>query len=898
MICSFSRNPKPFCQILSKLCLVLFLSGVLLTFAILPSPGQAEEKKQLLILNSYHRGFTWTDHQVEGIMGVLARNFPEMEPLVEYMDWKHFPTAENLQRLYQLYLYKYARQKIEVVICTDNAALEFAAKHREALFPEAALVFCGINGFQEEMIANCPRATGVVEDVDPVGTIDLALKLQPGTKTVTVISDSTESAQGTNGVIKKAASHFANRIDIRFLVGLSMAEVLEKVEQLPPDSIILMSNLNRDRLGQVYSHETAIALIRGRSRVPIYGLWSFVLGRGVVGGNLLSGQVQGEYAARFAVRILRGEDLRNMPVILKSPCFPMFDYRQMERFGLKTSLLPPGSLVINQPSSLYQAYKTLIWGGSAVILVLTVLVLVLFLNITKRRRAENALQDSEERYRSLVQNLPMGVWRAPPSLDGNFLMGNPAIAAMFGCASIEEFMNTPAPEFCIDPAEHQDLVDTLLTQGKVVGREIQLKRKDGSLFWGSITANMVKNEQGEALFIDGLFEDITVRKLLEDQLAQAQRMEAIGHLAGGVAHDFNNLLTAVIGHSEILLLELPADDPLSEHVREIMKAAERGNSLTRQLLAFGRRQILQPWVVNLNSTVADMNKMLQRLIGEDIELVTRLDADLGLVKADLGQIEQIIMNLALNARDAMPRGGKLTLETGNVYLDEDYVQTHLEAKPGHYVMLAVSDSGVGMNAATQAHIFEPFFTTKERGRGTGLGLSTVYGIVKQSGGHIWLYSEVGKGTTFKIYLPREEEVCEPSKARAAPVISSLQGEETILVVEDDDSLRAVISKVLQRYGYNLLAAGNGNEALAVCGSAERPIHLLLTDVVMPRMSGRELAERLAPLHPETRVLYMSGYTDNAIVHHGVLEADLHFIQKPFKIIALLQKVREVLHNQE
>ncbi|MBI4643106.1 MAG: response regulator [Deltaproteobacteria bacterium] len=849
-------------------------------------------------MNSYHRGFTWTDHQVEGIMGVLAQNLPEMEPLVEYMDWKHFPTAENLQRLYQLYLYKYARQKIEVVICTDNAALEFAAKHQAALFPEAALVFCGINGFQEEMIATCPRATGVVEDVDPVGTIDLALKLQPHTKTVVVISDSTESAQGTNEAIKKAATHFADRVNIRFLVGLSMAEVLEKVEQLPHDSIILMSNLNRDRLGQVYSHEKAISLIRGRSRVPIYGLWSFVLGRGIVGGNLLSGQVQGEYAARFAARILWGEDLRNMPVIRQSPCLPMFDYQQMERFGLKTSLLPPGSLVINQPSSLYQAYKNLIWGGSAVILVLSLLVIVLILNIEKRRWAEKALQESEVRYRSLVQNLPMGVWRAPPGLEGTFLLANPAIAAMFGYASPEEFINTPAPQLCTDPAEHQDLVDTLLTQGKVVGREMQLKRKDGTLFWGSITANMVKNNHGESLFIDGLIEDITLRKLLEDQLAQAQRMEAVGHLAGGVAHDFNNLLTAVIGHSEILLLELPPDEPLSEHVQEIMKAAERGNSLTRQLLAFGRRQILQPWVVNLNSIVTDMNKMLQRLIGEDIDVVPMLDPDLGLVKADPGQIEQIIMNLTLNARDAMPRGGKLTLETANVYLDEDDALTHLKVKPGPYVMLAVSDSGVGMDAETQARIFEPFFTTKERGRGTGLGLSTVYGIVKQSGGHIWLYSEVGKGTIFKIYLPRVEEVFEPSRMRVAPVISSLQGEETILVVEDDDSLRAVISKVLQRYGYDVLTAGNGDEALAVCGSHEGPIHLLLTDVVMPRMSGRELAERLVHLHPETRVLYMSGYTDNAVVHHGVLAADLQFIQKPFKIIALLQKVREVLHTQD
>ena len=893
MIRSFGRFSKFFRPFLPKPCLILVLGAFLLSLPVLLSAGQSGEKKWVLILNSYHRGFTWTDHQVEGIMGMLAQYLPELELQVEYMNWKHFPTPENLQRLQQLYQYRFARQNFEVVICTDNAALDFAAKHYAALFPRAALVFCGINGFKEEMIADCPRATGVVEDVDPVGTIDLALKLQPATKTVVVISDATESALGTNEKIKENISHFATRVAIRFLVGLSMAEVLEQVEQLPPDCIILMSNLNRDRLGQVYSHEQAISLIRSRSRVPIYGLWSFVLGKGIVGGNLLSGQVQGEYAARFAVRILQGEDPGKMPVVRTSPCVPMFDYQQMQTFGLQASLLPPGSLVINQPSSLYQAYRTLIWSGSAVILGLSFLVLVLLVNIGKRRRAEQALQESEKRYRSLVDNLPMGVWRAPPDLDGKFLMGNPAIAHMFGCASTGEFMNTPASEFCIHPEEHEDLVNTLRTRGKVAGRELQLKRKDGALFWGSITANMVKNEQGEALFIDGLFEDITLRRLLEEQLAHSQRMEAVGLLAGGVAHDFNNLLTAIIGHSEIMLLELRPGAPLSENVREIVKAAERGNSLTRQLLAFGRRQILQPWVVNLNSTMADMNKMLQRLIGEDIELATVLDPDLGLVRVDPGQIEQIIMNLALNARDAMPKGGKLTLETANVFLDEHYAQTHLEVKPGLYVMLAVSDNGMGMDSETQARIFEPFFTTKGKGKGTGLGLATVYGIVKQSGGHIWLYSEIGKGTTFKIYLPRAEEVSEPS-LRTAPVISSLQGEEAILVVEDDESLRGVIANLLERYGYTMLEAANGEEALAAGANREEPIHLLLTDVVMPRMSGRELAEGLAQLHPETKVLYMSGYTDNAIVHHGVLDSGLHFIQKPFKLLTLLQKVREVL----
>jgi CheY-like chemotaxis protein len=322
-----------------------------------------------------------------------------------------------------------------------------------------------------------------------------------------------------------------------------------------------------------------------------------------------------------------------------------------------------------------------------------------------------------------------------------------------------------------------------------------------------------------------------------------------------------------------------------------MKTAIRGSTLTHQLLAFSRKQILQPTVLSLNALVANMEKLLRRLIGEDIDLVTVIDPKLGAVRADQGQLEQIIMNLAVNARDAMPQGGKLTIETANSYLDEDYERRHLGVTPGFYVMLAVSDNGMGMDAETRSHIFEPFFTTKVMGKGTGLGLATVYGIVKQSGGHIWVYSEPGQGTTFKIYLPRVEEAVGPVKPKA-DLLSALKGRETILVVEDDDTLREVISRGLRKFGYKVLEAGNGGEALLLCEKLKGPIQLMLTDVVLPQMSGRELAERLAPLRPAMK--YMSGYTENAIVNNGVLTAKECFLQKPFKVNKLVLKMREML----
>jgi PAS domain S-box-containing protein len=395
-------------------------------------------------------------------------------------------------------------------------------------------------------------------------------------------------------------------------------------------------------------------------------------------------------------------------------------------------------------------------------------------------------------------------------------------------------------------------------------------------------------------------EDITERKrtememaTLQEQLRQSQKMEAIGRLAGGIAHDFNNLLTVIKGFSQLSLLELKEGDPLRRNIDEIEKATERAASLTRQLLAFSRRQVMEMKILDLNTLLRDLDKMLRRIIGENIELSTLLAKDLGRAKIDPGQIEQVIMNLAVNAKDSMPSGGKLTIETANAELDESYAHHHADVKPGRYVMFSVSDTGVGMTPEVRERVFEPFFTTKEKGRGTGLGLSTVYGIVKQSGGNIWVYSEPDHGTTFKIYLPRVDEPLE--ELREKPMGEELpHGTETVLVVEDEEKVRTLTVEILGRQGYRVLEASQGDDALAISEKHKGPIHLFLVDVVMPGISGTELAKHLMSLHPETRILYMSGYTDNVIVHHGVLEKGVNYIQKPFTIDELTRKVREVL----
>ncbi len=422
------------------------------------------------------------------------------------------------------------------------------------------------------------------------------------------------------------------------------------------------------------------------------------------------------------------------------------------------------------------------------------------------------------------------------------------------------------------------------------------EKKDESSYEAQVTISPIYDVSGQTMNYVISQRDVTQRILLEDQLRQAQRMEAMGQLAAGIAHDFNNHLTAINGYVDFLLMDLDKGDPRRADVQEIRKAAERSASLTRQLLTFSRKQVIQPVVMNLNDLVLDIEKMLRRLIGEHIELLTALDESLGQVRADPGQIEQVIMNLVVNARDAMPDGGKLIIETANVELDSAYVRQHTDTMAGAYVMLSVSDTGTGMDKDVLSHLFEPFFTTKRCGKGTGLGLATVYGIVKQSGGNIWPYSEPGQGTTFKIYLPRvDQPVASADQQSIEPDV--LWGSETILVVEDEAAVRTLARRILQRRGYLVLEAMNAREALTFDQEYLGTIHLMITDVIIPgEMSGRELARRLSVSRPETKVIYMSGYTDNVIVHHGVLDPGVHFIQKPFSADALTRQVRRVLDD--
>jgi len=516
-------------------------------------------------------------------------------------------------------------------------------------------------------------------------------------------------------------------------------------------------------------------------------------------------------------------------------------------------------------------------------------------DVSERVSERRARAETEIKYRMLIEQVAAVSYIAELGVKGQWLYVSPQVEAMFGYPA-EEWLSTSTDWIRHIPVEDHPIVhaaEEASSRGEPFQAEYRVTRKDGQTIWVSDTAVVVRGSDSHPV-MEGLIVDITDRKLLENQLQQARKMEAVGRLAGGVAHDFNNLLTIIKGYVEMALQRCLDRPELHADIQRIENAADRAVTLVRQLLAFSRKQVLRPKILDLNVIVVNLDQLLRRLMNENIEMQTFVAKGVSTIKADPGQIEQVIMNLVVNARDALPDGGRIVIETSNVDLDSAYTLDHAVVRPGPYVLLAVTDTGIGMTAETVAHIFEPFYTTKESGRGTGLGLSTVYGIVKQSGGYIWVYSEVGKGTTFKVYLPRVSDSIPASPAPETPAPTAQRGHETILLVEDEPAVRQLAQRVLSKLGYKVLEALSPEDAERLAADNGAEIHLLLTDVVMPGISGRELAKRLSARCPQMRVLYMSGYTYNVIAQDGTLEEGISFLQKPFTPQVLTEKVREAL----
>ena len=874
-------------------CKKLFLSAFLILAAASPlfsaDPAVAFSGPQyrVLLLHSYNPEYSWTAKITEGVEKVLEESDLRIYLKIEYLDTKSFLFEDLRPILLETLKAKYGGDSFDAIICADDNALLLLLELDEKPFNSVPIVVCGIDSNWQLVKKNRDQITGVFEKGDDLDALKLALRMYPDSRHFVGIWDTSDEGLLFRERAREQVRNELYSLDLIELFDLTVEELIEELSKLPDDSVILSYRFKQDRLGRILTEKESYNLITENCHFPFFTGSDLGIELGATGGVVTSGVRQGEEAALRLVRILKGERVADVKPLEVSPNAIMFNYEQLSRSGLKLSDLPEGAVIIDRPPSFYEIYRTQIWMALIFMILQAIAIIILLFNIVRRRYAEKRLRTANQRLDYLLSSTSAVLFTLDQE-DGrvDFISRN--------CEQVTGFS---PEEFQADPGLWRQRINSedtkkwrnSLAESKETepsNSEYRFLHKDGSVRWIFEGKQKLEHE------IVGYFIDRTVAKLSEEQMSQMQKMEAVGRLAAGVAHDFNNMLAVIIGYTELMLEDLGPGDENLDNLQEIKKAADHSADLTRQLLAFSRKQVIEPRTVDLNKLVRNAEKMLQRLIGEDIEIKFFLEPKLKTTRLDPSQLDQILLNLVVNARDAIEGAGEITVETQNILMDEEYCSSRVDARPGDFVMLAVSDTGCGMDDKTISQVFEPFFSTKKTGKGTGLGLATTYGIVKQNGGFIHIYSEPNHGSTFKIFLPAisDKTIQETEK----PLQEDSGGDETILVVEDEKSVRRMAAITLERNGYKILEAESPDEAIKISSEYGDVIHLLLTDVVMPGMNGRELQIQLTATRPGIKVLFMSGYTANVIAHSGVLDPGLSFIQKPFRPKDLSLKVREVL----
>ena len=993
-----------------------------LLLVMLSAVGHSAEKKQILILNSYHKGYPWTDCIVKGIEKTLTERIGNCEILIEYMDTKRINTDEYKEAFFRLMKMKYTKINLDIIIVSDDNAFLFAVKYHKRLFGNIPIVFVGVNDFDLSMIdGHEEQITGMVQDADIPATLNTALELHPNTTQIAVICDATTTGQA---YIRQASATESQFETLKFIyldgAELTTSEMLARLSSLPNNSIALLCIWLKDKNGIFVPEEKGYPDISKNSPVPLYGVLEPMLQYGILGGKVQSGEHHGAEAAKIALKLLEGKKVTDIPVRLKSPNTYMFNYKQLQRWNIQRTALPQGSIIINEPKSIYYQYKNIVWGIMGAFAFLLVVIAALSSNILRRKSAEKNLRESEEKFKSLANNLNVGIYRNTVGAKGKFIEANPAIVEMFGFDSREEFLKVRVSDLYKNPYDRNEYNAKILKEGAVINKELQLQKKDGTAFIGSISAVVVKDEIDEVKYYDGIIEDISVRKRAEAalreseekyrtvleanpdpvvvydiegkvtyfnpaftrvfgwtleerlgkkmdvfvpeeawretkmmiekvlagerfsgietcrynkkgeiipvslsgaiykdqnanpigsiinlrdisdqkkmkaQLQQAQKMEAIGTLAGGIAHDFNNILSAILGYSELVLADLPSEASIRNKLEAIHSSGERARDLVAQILAFSRKdeQVRSPVEVHL--ILKDALKLLRPAIPTTIEIQTQISSKCRIL-GDPSRIHQIIMNLCTNAYQAMlETGGTLKISLSHVKI-EGKAAALAQVPAGSYGKLVISDTGVGIPLENLERIFDPYFTTKEKGKGTGLGLAAVHGIVKSHGGAILVESQIGKSTKFEVYLPLTLDRSD-TQGQAESQITG--GNERILLVDDEHDILEIENEMLKKLGYIVTTKDNAKDALKLFAEQPEQFDLVITDMTMPDMTGDRLADELIKISSDIPIILCTGFSELMSKEKAESLGIKGFLLKPIAMRDLSNMIRIVLDDKE
>jgi len=827
-----------------------------------------------------------------GVKSVLSGE-EDVELFVDYMDTKRCSDVQYFEKLRDIYAHKYRLLNFDAIISCDDHALDFLLTYRDELFPDVPVAFCGINDYHPERIAGHRLFTGVYETYDVAGTVELMLRLHPAATEIVAITDATLSGGYFLDRLERVEPQFAGKATFKYLTNPSMAALKDTLENLAPGALVLWAVYLRTPEGVSVSCEESVRFVTDNSVRPVYCVWD-VVGQGVVGGKITSPNYQGEAVAKRALALLRGERIEDMTVG-GSPMVHLFDFEALRRFGIPLKSLPSGSLVMNRPYSVYAEYKVIIWLVAGFVLLLLAIILALIHDIQKRRQAEGALRTSEERYRVMSQRTGQMVY--------DYDVGSGAIAWSGAIAGITGFTPTEFSHVDIDQwAEliHEDdrskalaLLDSAMAAGTNYKSEYRFRRKNGGFISVEDSGTFLKDAEGNVCRMLGSMKDISERRQIEDRLRQSEKMGALGQLAGGIAHDFNNQLAGVVGYADLLVEELQ-DEELRGFAEAIKKSARRSADLTAQLLAFGHRGKYLAVPLSIHDVVHDVISMLKRSIDKRIKLTLRLKAESAVVQGDPTQLQNAILNIALNARAAMPDGGDLVFRTETVELDRDFCSSHrYELTPGTYIELSISDTGCGMDHATQQRIFEPFFTTKKVGKGTGMGLASVYGTVTNHHGTISVKSEPGQGTVVSVYLPESDRATTREDADT-PCSVPVKGDARVLLVDDEAVVRNSTDRMLRSLGYTVTVAPDGRRAVDIYRQSWKEIDVVILDMVMPKMNGKETFVALSKINPDVCVVLSSGYSIDGKAQEVLDKGGRAFIGKPYGKAELSRVLASVL----